>query len=180
MSALRPVVLLLVVLAVMGVEARRAARNERRQRRRGGIEPPGDVYAVMRVAYPLAFVTMCAEGWWRARAGGDPPGGVVLLGLLTFLAAKSLKWWAIATLGDCWTFRVIVVPGGSRIAHGPYRWLAHPNYVGVMGELVGVAMLVNAWLTGPIAAAGFLILIVRRIQIERRALRRLVLRDQQV
>ena len=56
------------------------------------------------------------------------------------MAAKALKWWAILTLGRFWTFRVIVVPGATLVAGGPYRWLRHPNYVGVIGELVGVGV----------------------------------------
>src|SRR5437899_6782898 len=32
---------------------------------RGGVEPNGDVYRIMRVAYPVAFLTMIGEGWLR-------------------------------------------------------------------------------------------------------------------
>ena len=59
----------LVVFVPMLVEARRAARNERAQRARGGVEPRGDVYGVMRVAYPGVFLAMLAEGAVR----GAPP-----------------------------------------------------------------------------------------------------------
>jgi isoprenylcysteine carboxyl methyltransferase (ICMT) family protein YpbQ len=54
-----------VIFAFMAIEARRAALNERTQRAAGGIEPPGDVYPLMQVAYPGAFVAMIAEGAWR-------------------------------------------------------------------------------------------------------------------
>ena len=58
---LNPLTMLVLVYGFMLVEARRAARNERTQRRRGGIEPRGDVYAIMRVAYPGAFALMFGE-----------------------------------------------------------------------------------------------------------------------
>jgi isoprenylcysteine carboxyl methyltransferase (ICMT) family protein YpbQ len=64
------VVLLLLAIAVFGslvVEARRASRNERAQRARGGIEPDGDVYRLMRIAYPGAFAAMIAEGFFAIR-----------------------------------------------------------------------------------------------------------------
>jgi len=48
-------VVLALVFVMMAVEARRAARNEQRQRARGGIEPEGDVYGLMRIAYPGLF-----------------------------------------------------------------------------------------------------------------------------
>jgi methyltransferase len=158
-----------VVFGSMIIEARRAARNERAQRARGGVEPPGDVYRLMRFVYPGAFLAMFAEG----AARGTPPPGVVLGGALVFAASKVLKWWAIFSLGSCWTFRVIVVPGGALVARGPYRWLRHPNYVGVLGELAGVAAVAGAPLCGVVATGVFAALLVKRIAVEERALRAL-------
>jgi methyltransferase len=160
------VALALVIFGTMLVEARRAAVNERAQLRRGGIEPPDDVYKMMRVAYPACFLAMLAEGAWR----GLPPLAIVIAGATVFVLAKALKWWAILTLGPFWTFRVIVVPGVTLVATGPYRWLRHPNYVGVVGELAGAALMTGALVTGPIAAAGFLILLSKRIAVESRML----------
>lgn len=165
MSQDRLILIMLIVFVMMGLEAARAARNERRQRARGGIEPPGDVYSVMRLAYPLAFAVMGIEGWWRGAHGYAAWAGAVVFG-----TAKALKWWAIVALGDCWTFRVVVVPGATRIHAGPYRWLTHPNYIGVIGELIGVAWWVHAPVSGPIVVAGFGLLILARLRVERRAL----------
>src|SRR5206468_5398128 len=127
------------------VEARRAARNERAQRDRGGVEARGDVYKAMCVIYPAAFAAMILEGFSR----GAPAAMMIAAGATLFTAAKLMKWWAITTLGRFWTFRVIVVPGSALIAGGPYRWLRHPNYVAVLGELVSVAMMTGASITGP-------------------------------
>ena len=157
-----------IVFAFMIVEARRSARNEAWQRARGGIEPSGDVYKMMRVAYPAAFAAMILEGVVR---GGPSPASFAA-GAALFAAAKALKWWAILALGSCWTFRVIVVPGSALIGDGPYRWLRHPNYVGVVGELIGVALMTGAIAAGPIATATFGLLVLKRIAVEERALRR--------
>ena len=159
-------VLFLVISVLMIVEARRAAINERAQRSRGGLEPSGDVYAVMQVAYPAIFIAMLAEGAWR----GVSAGGVRFAsGLTIFALAKLLKWWAIRSLGPYWTFRVIVVPGSTSIASGPYRIMRHPNYVAVVGEIVGVAMMMRARITGPLALVAFGTLLLRRIAVENRA-----------
>lgn len=184
-GTLETVALLAIVFVPMLVEARRARRNEHVQRSRGGIEPSGDVYRVMRIAYPGVFLAMIAEGAWRrvppqAFAQLDSVFAVVFVavselaiaGFFLFLLAKSLKWWAIVSLGPAWTFRVIVVPGDAPVAGGPYAWLRHPNYVAVVGELVGVALMSGARVSGPIGTLAFCALMLRRIAVEDRALDR--------
>jgi methyltransferase len=167
------VLLLFAVFVPMLVEARRAERNERTQRQRGGIEPPGDVYSLMRVAYPAAFLLMIGEGLWRHAWEGClralPPW--LLIGLALFVAAKALKWWAIVALGPCWTFRVVVVPGAVRVVAGPYAYLRHPNYVAVVMELAAVALMSDARVTGPVATLAFGALIAKRLSVEERAMR---------
>jgi methyltransferase len=166
-TALVTRVLLAIVFIPMIVEARLAAVNERAQIARGGVEPTGDVYAIMRVAYPAVFLAMIAEGYWR----GSGVGPAAVVGFAMFVAAKLLKAWAIASLGGAWTFRVIVRPGVPLVARGPYRWLRHPNYVAVTGELAGVALMSGAPVAGPLGAVFFGLLVWRRISVEERALR---------
>jgi methyltransferase len=157
----------LVVFVPMLIEARRAASNEIAQRERGGIEARGDVYNAMRVVYPVAFLLMIAEGALR----GGASVAVAATGLVLFAGAKTLKCWAILTLGEFWTFRVIVVPRAPLVTNGPYHFIRHPNYVAVIGELLSVALMTGARLTGPIAVVGFGFLILRRIGVEEKALR---------
>ena len=155
-----------LVFLPMLIEARRAATNERAQRARGGIEAPGDVYAIMLVAYPGAFLLMILEGATR----GGPSVGWLAAGALVFAAAKSLKWWAIQTLGPAWTFRVVVVPGAPLAVTGPYHFFRHPNYVAVVGELIAIALMTAAPIAGPLAVIGFGLLMWKRIVVEERAL----------
>ena len=160
---------LLAVLSIMLVELRLSMRNEQRLRDGGAIEPPRDVYATMRWAYPGAFVAMAVEG----AIFGSAPGVSTLVGAALMGASKALKFWAIASLGPRWTFRVLVVPGAPLVAHGPYAVVRHPNYIAVIGELVSMALLVNARVTGPAATLLFGLLLERRIRIENGALRHL-------
>jgi methyltransferase len=166
----RPLTVLLMALLIfvpMLIEANRSARNERAQRARGGIEPRDDVYGVMRLAYPAAFLAMLAEAAVRR-----PPGvSWFVSGLTIFAAAKIIKWWAILTLDRSWTFRVIVVPGDPLVTAGPYRYLRHPNYVGVVAELIGAAVMTRALVAGPIAVGVFALLLYKRIGAEERALK---------
>ena len=160
-------VIFVVVFGPMLVEARRAARNERAQRARGGVEPGDDVYAAMRIAYPGGFLLMIAEG--AARNGAPPP--VFVCGAVVFVLAKALKWWAIATLGRAWTFRVVVVPGDPLVARGPYRLMRHPNYAAVVGELLGAALMTGAVFAGLVGTAAFAVLLRKRIAVEERMLK---------
>src|SRR6185436_21121864 len=113
------VVVAAIIYLPMLIEARRAASNERLQRARGGVEPPDDVFRMMRVAYPGAFLLMIVDG----AMGRPPEPAAIAAGAALFAASKALKWWAILTLGPAWTFRVIVVPGAPLITRGPYRFL---------------------------------------------------------
>ena len=164
---LRTSLLLAVVFVPMLVEARVAAVHERTQRARGGVEPPGDVYKIMQIAYPAVFLAMIAEGWWRGEVAS---AGWSIAGAAVFAAAKLLKWSAIASLGEAWTVRVIVRPGAPLVTAGPYRWLRHPNYVGVVGELAGVALMSGARVAGPLGTILFGALMLKRIRVEERAL----------
>jgi methyltransferase len=155
-----------VVFGFMFAEARRAARNERAQRRRGGIEASADVYQAMRFAYPASFLIMFAESALR----GAPDIAALIAGATVFGCAKALKWWAIVTLGPFWTFRVIVLPGAPLVTSGPYRWMRHPNYVAVVGELIGSAVITGAVISGPLTTAMFLALLAKRLAVESRML----------
>jgi methyltransferase len=121
----------------------------------------------MRVVYPAAFVAMIVESAIR----GGPPPLWFLAGMVIWIAAKLLKAWAISALGDRWSFRVLVLPGMLLTTTGPYRWLRHPNYVAVAGELIGVAVGLAAPVTGIIFTLAFLEILRRRIRVEERALR---------
>lgn len=163
----RSAFVVVVVFSFMAIEALRAARNERAQRARGGVEPDGDVYGLMQLAYPGIFLAMILEGALRSA----PVGRVwFALGLILFAAAKMLKWWAITALGSYWTFRVIVVPGTTMISSGPYRFLRHPNYLAVAGEIVSLALMTGARVLGPVSLVVFGALMWRRIAVENRAL----------
>jgi methyltransferase len=90
--------------------------------------------------------------------------------LVLFGWAKALKFWAIAHLGALWTFKVLVVPGTPLVTSGPYRYVRHPNYIAVMGEIVAIAVALQAPIAGSAGAVAFGWLLTRRIRVEERAL----------
>lgn len=160
------VMLATIVFVPMILEGALSRRNERQLRAMGAAEPHDDVYWMMQVAYPASFAAMILEGWQRGPLVDVHVAG----GFALFVGAKLLKYWAILTLGVRWTFRVLVPPGSTRVLAGPYRVLRHPNYLAVIGEIIGAALVAHAPVTGTIAALAFGALIVLRIRVEERAL----------
>ena len=159
-------VVLVLAFIPMAFETRLASRHDRALRAAGAIEPRDDVFPLMQVVYPAAFLAMALEAFLRnAEIDTLFVGGAVV-----FAAAKGIKYWAMATLGPRWTFRVLVPPSSSLIDHGPYRFMRHPNYLGVMGELAGMSLMAHAVLSGPLTIVAFGAIIAARIRVEERAL----------
>ena len=159
---------LLAVMLLMAGEAALSAHNESVLRARGAVEPPDDVIGTMRWAYPLCFVGMAIEG----AIAGPSPRDAMTAGLALFGLAKALKISAISALGPRWTFRVLVPPDAPLVASGPYRFVRHPNYVAIAGEIIGMALIVWAPIAGAAALVGFGSLIWKRVRVEDRALGR--------
>jgi methyltransferase len=163
-----PLLLLALAFVPMAVEARLAAAHDRALRAAGAREPLHDVFPLMQVAYPAAFLAMAFEAWRR----GADANAVFIAGLIVFALAKWIKYWAIATLGRRWSFRVLVLPGCPLITTGPYRFMRHPNYLGVIGEIGGMAVMAQAPIAGILSLVLFAALIATRIRVEERALQR--------
>lgn len=107
-------------------------RNQRRLLARGGQLVDADGYTALVAVHVLWFPAILAGhvlAPWAGRWAGTWPL-LALYGL-----AEGLRWWAITTLGERWTTRVVVLPGEEPVREGPYRWLAHPNYLAVAVEL---------------------------------------------
>ena len=168
-------VTLAIIIGLMLAENRLSRANQAALEARGAITPEGDVWPWMAALYPLSFALMGGEGIWRADVA--PVAGAAnwfVAGLLLFIASKAVKYWAIRTLADRWSFRVMILPGLPLIRYGPYRYLSHPNYVGVAGELVGTAMMMTAAISGPVMCAAFGVVLWGRVRFENRVLRLLV------
>ena len=161
-----PLIATVVVFGTMAGEASRASVNERVLLARGATIVPDPSFRWMRVAYPTGFLAVILEGWWR----GAHWQGWAALGLAIYLLGKAVKYAAIATLGTRWSFRVLVLPEAPLVSGGIYAVLRHPNYVGVAGEVIGMAMWMQAPITGTLFAVTFGFILLWRIRIEERAL----------
>lgn len=161
-----PLVALVVVFGAMAGEALRSTSNERALLARGARVVPDPSFPWMRLVYPLGFMAVCLEGWWRDAQWNR----WVAAGFAVFVAGKLIKYAAIATLGPRWSFRVLVLPDEPLVSHGIYRMVRHPNYIGVVGEVLGIALWMQAPITGTLFTVTFGLILLWRIRIEERAL----------
>jgi methyltransferase len=108
-----------------------ARRNERALLAGGGVE-------YSRAHLPLIVLLHAAWliGMWILAY--DRPIEPLFFAIVVILQIG--RFWVLATLGRRWTIRIIVVPGEKLVARGPYRWLRHPNYAVVTGELAAVPL----------------------------------------
>jgi methyltransferase len=149
-------------------ELRLSVRNAAWSRRRGGVESGRGHYPAMVALHVGLLAGAVAETWLR-HPPFLPALGWPMLALV--VASQALRWWCIATLGPRWNTRVIVVPGLPLVRTGPYRRLAHPNYVAVVVEGAALPLVHTAWIT----AAAFTVLNAAvlgvRVRVENESLR---------
>jgi methyltransferase len=149
------------------LELRLSRRNERRLRARGAVECGRGHYPFMVALHALWLLSTAVEG---SRSPGARPGRNALA---AFLLAQPLRYWAIASLGDHWSTRILVVPGEKPVRRGPYRYINHPNYLVVVVEILALPLIFGARFTALVFSILNAVLLVVRIREEERALREL-------
>lgn len=88
-----------------------------------------------------------------------------------FAALQALRLWVLATLGKRWTTRIIVLPQTPLVSSGPYRFLPHPNYLVVIGEIAVLPLVFGLpWFALIFSILNACVLAIR-IRAENRALR---------
>ncbi len=92
--------------------------------------------------------------------------------LVLFLLIEAGRIWVLRTLGRRWTTRIIVVPGETLIARGPYRFVDHPNYWVVIGEIAVLPLVFGLWQVALIFSLLNAAVLTIRIRAENRALKR--------
>jgi methyltransferase len=103
-----------------------ARRNTERLLAHGAIEVGARHYPLMVSMHSAWLITL----WVLGR---DQDVNLSLLAI--FVLLQGVRVWTLATLGSRWTTRIIVLPGEPLITSGPYRYLSHPNYAVVTGEI---------------------------------------------
>jgi protein-S-isoprenylcysteine O-methyltransferase Ste14 len=80
------------------------------------------------------------------------------LGLILFVAGFGLMNWAEATLGKQFSIQVTIQEGHQLVTGGPFRFLRHPRYSGIILYNLGIALLFRTWLA--LVLIGLLVLVL--------------------
>jgi methyltransferase len=104
-----------------------AERNTRALLARGAVE-------IGRAHYPLIVAVHVT--WLIAIVALLPHEVHISFALLAiFVVLQGLRVWVLTTLGPYWTTRIITLKDAPLIRRGPYRFVRHPNYAVVVGEI---------------------------------------------
>jgi protein-S-isoprenylcysteine O-methyltransferase Ste14 len=110
-------------------------------------------------------------GNWR---GGALPYGraFAVAGVVLFAAGLVFRWWAIVTLGRFFTVDVTIEKDHELVERGPFRWVRHPSYAGVLLAFVGFALTLRNWGAILVILVPIFVAFRRRINVEEEALSR--------
>ena len=160
--------LLVATVAVQRlVEVRYSRRHERLLFEQGAREHAAGQLWVMKLLHAAWLASAVAEVWLLA-----PPfrPWLAIAALAIFAIGQTLRLLAMRALGHRWTIRVITLPAAPPVVGGIYRWLRHPNYLGVMLEIAALPLVHGAVYTSLVFSLANLLLLARRIRAEETAL----------
>ncbi|MGH7639937.1 MAG: methyltransferase family protein [Candidatus Dormibacteria bacterium] len=101
---------------------------------------------------------------------GEATWPLFILGLVLMAAGIALRQWAMLVLGRYFTPDVRVHPGQEVIQRGPYRWVRHPSYAGMIVFFLGLGLALSSWASLLVLAVVPTAGLVVRIRTEERAL----------
>jgi methyltransferase len=139
-----------------------ARRNTRRLLARGGVESGAGHYPLIVGLHAAWLLGLWALAWNRP----IEPGW-----LLVYIGLQILRAWVLLTLGGRWTTRIITVAGEAPVTRGPYRFVSHPNYLVVTGEIAVLPLVFGLWAYAVVFSILNAIMLAVRLTAERRAWR---------
>ena len=155
------VALLLFVTAQRLGELVIARRNTRRLLTQGAFEAAPEHYWLI-----VLLHTAWLGGLWLLAPERQPdPILTVVYGLL-----QVARFWVLATLGERWTTRIIILPGAAMVRRGPYRFVSHPNYWVVVAEIAVLPAVFGLYVFALIFTLLNAVMLTIRIRAEDQAL----------
>ncbi|MFI5270567.1 MAG: methyltransferase family protein [Candidatus Saccharimonadales bacterium] len=106
-------------------------------------EPKGVLIRVLIIALVLIILRIAPKGWLQAH--NNPY--LQLIGLALFILGLLIAIWARVSMGDSWGFPADKQKGTKLITTGPYKFIRHPIYAGVLLAMLGTGIgLTSTWI----------------------------------
>jgi len=104
--------------------------------------------------------------------GAATGGGVrlIVLGAVLGWLGLLLRWSSFVSLGRYFTVVLETSEDQPVVERGPYRFLRHPSYTGLLLVFAGLGLMLGNWVSAVGAEGLLLIAVVYRIRVEERAL----------
>ena len=139
-----------------------ANANTKRLLERGAREVGRDHYPLMVLLHASWLIAIVATtpldswpNWWLIGA---------------FVVLQGLRVWVIATLGPYWTTRIITLDDAPLVTGGPFRFVRHPNYWIVVGEIALLPLAFGNWAIALIWSILNALLLRHRVAVESAAI----------
>ncbi len=100
--------------------------------------------AVVVVAYELLFAQWLRVGLLKARFVPDGTW-IPWAGIAITWAGTAIAIWARYCIGEYWSARVTLKEGHRLIRSGPYAYVRHPIYTGMLVACMGTALVSGEW-----------------------------------
>jgi protein-S-isoprenylcysteine O-methyltransferase Ste14 len=91
------------------------------------------------------FVAGIKLASWQAAEVTTARWPFFVTGLLVMISGIALRQWAILTLGQYFTGDVRVQANQTVVERGPYQWVRHPSYTGLITFFVGLGLGLTNW-----------------------------------
>lgn len=95
---------------------------------------------------------------------------VQAIALALLAGGLALRWTSVMFLGRYFTVNVTVLQDHRVVDSGPYRYVRHPSYSGLLLAFLGLGLFFNNWLSLVIVVVPVTIALVYRIRVEEAAL----------
>ena len=140
------------------------------QRRAEATKTDRGSYALLLTGTAVGLGLLVSAATIAPAAAIRPPSAAFAVGMAMFLAGFAMRRWSEMTLGRYFTFTVMTSADQPVVASGPYRFVRHPGYTGVLLIVIGAGLVNGNW----VGLVGWTLLValplLYRIRVEETAL----------
>jgi len=160
--------LLLLAVGAMRIVEMRVSRRHQEHMISQGVGKPADpsfrwvalvhICVLIGAAVEVVFLHRPFIPWLAAVA------------FIAFVLSNLIRLWVVRTLGHLWTVQVMDSSALGIVTTGPFRYVRHPNYAGVILEIISLPLIHTAWITAVVGTVAYSIALSLRVATEERIL----------